>query len=57
MRRVASPAGIGAAAPLLCFILAVATVVAGQPATRADEPTVLGVVAVDGYADLKKQLG
>ncbi|MDA1040753.1 MAG: hypothetical protein O3A37_10765 [Planctomycetota bacterium] len=57
MRRVASPAGIGAAAPLLCFVLAVATVVAGQPAARADEPTVLGVVAVDGYADLKKQLG
>ncbi len=57
MRRVASPAGIGAAAPLLCFVLAVATVVAGQSAARADEPTVLGVVAVDGYADLKKQLG
>lgn len=26
-------------------------------AARAAEPTVLGIVAVDGYADLKKQLG
>ncbi len=57
MRRVASPTGFGAAAPLLCFVLSAAVIVAGQPAARAEEPTVLGVVAVDGYADLKKQLG
>ena len=57
MLRVASPAGIGVAAPLLCLVVGMATVVAGQPVARAAEPTVLGVVAVDGYADLKKQLG
>jgi hypothetical protein len=57
MRRLASPAGTGLAAPLLCLVLAAATVVGGQPLARAAEPTVLGVVAVDGYADLKKQLG
>lgn len=56
MRRVASPAGIGVASPLLCFALGMAVVAAGQPPARAAEPTVLGVVAVDGYADLKKQL-
>lgn len=57
MRRVALPTRISATAPLLCFVLSAAVIVAGQPATRAEEPTVLGVVAVDGYADLKKQLG
>jgi hypothetical protein len=40
--------------------LLVAAALAAAPllgATRAAEPAVVAVVAVDGYADLKKQIG
>lgn len=55
MRRQASVSTFGAVLSVACAALLIA---GGRPAAaRAEEPTVLGVVAIDGYADLKKQLG
>ena len=43
---------------VVSFFCAAAVLAGGAWASaRAAEPTVLGIVAVDGYADLKKQLG
>jgi hypothetical protein len=44
-------------APLACCVAFAVCSAPSAPARAADEPVVLGVVACDPYADLKKQIG
>jgi hypothetical protein len=54
MRPRASAPGFGVVVSFLCTTLLAA---GSDVAARANGPTVLGIVAIDGYADLKKQVG